>query len=875
MVHELVDETPVNPAIRDRAEFLLKEHQLAVYKRTDRMFAGLMTFQWLAGIVTALIVSPKTWAGQISDVHIHVWAAVFLGGIVTLFPVMLAILRPGQAMTRYVIAGSQMLMSGLLIHLSGGRIETHFHVFGSLAFLAFYRDWRVLIPATVVVAVDHFFRGIYWPQSAFGVLTASHWRWVEHAAWVIFENIFLVQSCLQGVRDMRDNALKQSELEALRDQADASSRAKSEFLANMSHEIRTPMNGVIGMTEILMDTELSTEQTEYLNMVKGSADSLLQVINDILDFTKIDAGKLDLDPIEFKLRDTLVDAMKPLSVRAHRKGLELVTRVPTDVPDTLIGDPTRLRQILLNLAGNALKFTERGEVEVGAELEAREGSQLTLHFFVRDTGIGIPLEKQKLIFESFTQVDGSMTRTYGGTGLGLTISSRLTEMMGGRIWVESEPGKGSTFHFTVRMQLPSESHEKVESRLRVEWEGLPVLAVDDNLTNRRILQEMLANLGMKPMLAENADAALVALRKAHGAKQQLRLVLIDAHMPEKDGFSLAERIISHPEFRSVPIVMLTSAGQAGDARRCRELGIAAYLSKPVSQAELLEAVASAISASQKKPSDRTLVTKHSLRENRRILRILLAEDNIVNQTLASRLLEMRGHDVTVVSNGRQALAALEKQAFDVILMDVQMPELDGFETTVAIRESEKSTRKHIPIIALTAHAMKGDKERCLAVGMDGYLSKPIRSSDLFELIERSPGAASETYFSSGNKELASNPFDGEALLARLEGSAELCAELIDTFLKESPHTLSAIEFAVARRDSAAIARSAHALKGAVSNFGANHPAFRAAAALDRCGKSGNLEHVEQLYAELTARLEELQAEMQSFAGKRFHSQART
>jgi two-component system, sensor histidine kinase and response regulator len=874
MAQELVDETPVSPAIQDRAEFLLKEHQLAVYKRTDRMFAGLMTFQWLAGIVTALIVSPKTWAGQISNVHIHVWAAILLGGIITLFPVMLAILRPGQAMTRYVIAGSQMLMSGLLIHLSGGRIETHFHVFGSLAFLAFYRDWRVLIPATVVVAVDHFVRGVYWPQSAFGVLTASHWRWVEHAAWVIFENIFLVQSCLQGVRDMRDNALKQSELEALRDQADASSRAKSEFLANMSHEIRTPMNGVIGMTEILMETELSTEQTEYLNMVKGSADSLLQVINDILDFSKIEVGKLDLDPIEFKLRDTLVDVMKPLSVRAHRKGLELVTRVSADVPDTLIGDPTRLRQILLNLAGNALKFTERGEVEVAAELESREGSQLKLHFFVRDTGIGIPLEKQQLIFESFTQVDGSMTRTYGGTGLGLTISSRLTEMMGGRIWVESEPGKGSTFHFNVRMQVPRESHEKAESRLRVEWEGLPVLAVDDNLTNRRILQEMLANLGMKPMLAENADAALVALREAHRAKQQLRLVLIDAHMPEKDGFSLAERIISHPEFRSVPIIMLTSAGQAGDARRCRELGITAYLSKPVSQAELLEAIANAISASQKKPSDCALVTRHSLRENRRRLRILLAEDNIVNQTLASRLLEMRGHDVTVVSNGRQALAALEKQAFDVILMDVQMPELDGFETTEAIRESEKPTGKHIPIIALTAHAMKGDKERCLAAGMDGYLSKPIRSSDLFELIERSLGAASENYSSSGDKKLASDRFDGEALLARLEGRAEVCAELIDTFLKESPHTLSAIEFAVARRDAAAIARSAHALKGAVSNFGANHPAFRAAIALDRCGKSGNLEQVEQLYADLTARLGELQAEMQSFAEKCFPSQAK-
>jgi two-component system, sensor histidine kinase and response regulator len=875
MAQELVDETPVSPAIPERAEFLLKEHQLAVYKRTDRMFAGLMTFQWLAGITTALIVSPTTWAGQISNVHIHVWAAIFLGGIITLFPVMLAILRPGQAMTRYVIAGSQMLMSALLIHLSGGRIETHFHVFGSLAFLAFYRDWKVLIPATIVVAADHFVRGVYWPQSVFGVLTVSHWRWVEHAAWVIFENIFLVQSCVQSVRDMRDNALKQAELEALRDQAEASSRAKSEFLANMSHEIRTPMNGVIGMTEILMDTELSPEQTEYLNTVKGSADSLLQVIDDILDFSKIEAGKLDLDPIEFKLRDLLANAMKPQSIRAHRKGLELVTHVPADVPDALVGDPTRLRQILLNLVGNALKFTDRGEIEVRAAVEAREGSQLTLHFYVRDTGIGIPKEKQKLIFESFTQVDGSMTRKYGGTGLGLTISARLTEMMGGRIWVESEPGSGSTFHFTVGFRLPTEAHEKAESTLQVEWEGMPVLAVDDNLTNRRILQEMLANLGMKPVLAESADVALVALREAHKEKRQLGLVLIDAHMPGMDGFSLAERIISLPEFRSVPIIMLTSAGQAGDARRCRELGIAAYLSKPISQAELLEAIAGALSSSQKKPSERALVTKHSLRENRLSLRILLAEDNIVNQTLASRLLEKRGHDVTVAGNGKQALAVFEKQAFDAILMDVQMPEMDGFETTAAIRESEKSTGRHIPIIAMTAHAMKGDQERCLASGMDGYLSKPIRGKDLFDIIEAFFATSSEHSSHGKNTEPVEVSFDGQALLARLDGSKELCAELIDTFLQESPQTLSAVKVAVERRDPAAIARAAHALKGAVANFGANHQAFSVAGALELCGKSGDLTEIERLLVEATKVLARLQSEMNSFSEKTLYSRRKT
>jgi len=862
---ETEPELETNKSVEQRARFLLEQNQQAIYRRTDRMFGWLMIFQWLASVVAAVVISPRAWAGTSSHIHIHVWAALLLGGAVTLFPAALALARPGEAFTRYVIAVSQMLMSALLIHLSGGRIETHFHVFGSLAFLAFYRDWRVFIPATVVVAADHYVRGVYWPQSVFGVLAPSHWRWVEHAAWVVFENVFLIQSCLQSVKEMRDSSRKQAELEATTEAATAASRAKSEFLANMSHEIRTPMNGIMGMTEILMDTELSAEQTEYLNLVKTSSDSLLQVINDVLDFSKIEAGKLDIDPVLFSLRESLSGAIKPLCIKADQKGLELACHVQPDVPDNLYGDPTRLRQIVVNLVGNALKFTDFGEVVVEAKVESCAGDDITLHLSVRDTGVGIPLKKQKLIFESFTQADGSMTRKYGGTGLGLTISSRLAEIMGGRVWVESEVGKGSTFHFTLRFRLQPEMAylENSDDGTLRDWKGLSVLVVDDNQTNRRILQEMFSGWGLRPTLADSGATALVAMQAVKDAGKPYPLIVIDAHMPEMDGFTLAEQIIAIREFRSTPIIMLTSAGQPGDARRCRELGFAAYLRKPVAQSELLEVVSAALrkSATNQLPE---AAAPQTVRGEERALHILLAEDNLVNQTLASHLLEKRGFDVTAVGDGNAALAAIERQRFDAVLMDIQMPHKDGFEATAAIRAKEASTGAHLPIIALTAHAMKGDRERCISAGMDAYISKPIRSKELFETIDSVlRGNVAEPLPPGAGRNSGAAPFDEALLLARSDGSADLCAALVEVFLKECPARMADLRRALQRLDPNDLARAAHALKGAIANF-TEGGALQAAVALENIALKGNLQGADEACRRLAAELDHLQMALTEF-----------
>jgi len=528
--------------------------------------------------------------------------------------------------------------------------------------------------------------------------------------------------------------------------AEAASQAKSEFLANMSHEIRTPLNGVIGMADLALETEPTLEQREYLEGVKMSADSLLTVINDVLDFSKIEAGRIDLEAIDFDLRDTVETTLKTLAVRADEKGLELLCEVVPEVPEVLRGDSSRLRQVVVNLVGNAVKFTDQGEVAVKVYVEAEDGEDRILHFTISDTGIGIPPDKQKLIFDPFAQADTSTTRKYGGTGLGLTISARLVAVMGGRLWVESEVGRGTQFHFTVRFRIADAKTITVGTIAPPEiLRGVKVLVVDDNRTNRRILDAMLKRWEMNPTLMEGGEEALAELSTARQAGKPYGLILTDMHMPKMDGFTLVERIRQRPELSTATIMMLTSAGHRGDAARCQELGVAGYLLKPIRQSELREAIARVLGA-RELAGPIPLITRYSLRDAREptaVLRVLLAEDNLVNQRLMVRLLEKRGHHVKVATNGREALAALEKESFDLVLMDVQMPEMDGFEATAAIREKEKRNGSHQPVIALTAHAMKGDRERCLARGMDGYLSKPIRPQELDELLESHLGRRKE------------------------------------------------------------------------------------------------------------------------------------
>jgi len=561
-------------------------------------------------------------------------------------------------------------------------------------------------------------------------------------------------AALQGAKDqlevrvqkrteeLRNEVKERQEAEAAmrlaKEAAEKASRAKSEFLANMSHEIRTPLNGVMGMTDLALETSLTAEQREYLETVKTSSEALLVVINDILDFSKIEAGRIVLDSAEFDLRNCLESALRTVAVRADEKGLELLCEVAPEAPEVVRGDAGRLRQVVLNLVGNAIKFTDAGEVAVRVQADAQEGGDGLLHFTVSDTGIGIPEEKREAVFAPFTQADTSTTRKYGGTGLGLTISNRLVAMMGGTMWVESELGKGSRFHFTARLGATSTREIKVGAPAPPEMlRGVKVLVVDDNRTNRRILQGMLKHWEMKTLAVESGELALGQLSEAREAGEPYRLILTDMHMPKMDGFELVEQIRRRPELSTATIMMLTSAGHQGDAARCKELGVAAYLLKPIRQSELREAVGRVLGAS--KPEGAIpLVTRYSLQDAREpgsSLRVLLAEDNRVNQRLVVRLLEKRGHSVAVAGNGLEALAALKKETFDLVLMDVQMPEMDGMEATAAIREEEKASGEHQMIIALTAHAMKGDREKCLSVGMDGYLTKPIRPQELDEVLE--------------------------------------------------------------------------------------------------------------------------------------------
>jgi two-component system sensor histidine kinase/response regulator len=816
--------------IARRAAEIFGRQRTVILRRTDYWFSRLLVAEWLFGILIAVLYSPYAWAGRTRSIHEHVYAAVLLGGLITGLPILLASVKPGETMTRHVIATAQVLYSALLIHLTGGRIETHFHIFGSLAFLSFYRDWRVLIPASAVVAIDHVARQFLWPESVYGIANPEAWRFLEHAFWVVFEDVFLVLACVAATSDLRTASLRQAEVETLsvrerekseqldkalavavvaQRQAEDANQIKSQFLANMSHEIRTPLNGVIGMTELLSRTSLNERQRNYVETVKASGNGLLTVINDILDLAKIEAGKLDFQKIEFDLGAVMNGVGGLMSAIAHTKGLELLCHMAPNAPRKLIGDPDRLRQILSNLVSNAVKFTAQGEVEMSASVASETARDVVLHFQIKDTGIGIAEASKSLLFQAFTQVEASHSRRFGGTGLGLAISKRLLEIMGGQIGFDSELGKGSTFWFLVPY---SKSLAAVSGPREILY-GVPLLVVDDNRTNLTILNEHAKTWGMEVTCANTGAEALGLASQARAAGRPFRIAIVDEHMAEMDGPSFARAVRETTDASSLPLVLLSS--DVSDTESNAGL-FEAILTKPVATERLRECLTTALGNRAARPNARSepaaktrLEAKTPMKEGGKC--VLVADDNAVNREVASELLCALGYDVETVVNGAEVLRAVSEKTYAAILMDCQMPELNGYDAARELRKRERGPRT--PIIAVTAHAMTGERERALAAGVDDYLSKPLDPDMLAAVLERwvrsAPALVAEAVATSERRETP-------VLGTRTRRSVKV----IRLFLDDLPRRLSLLRGSVETLDADVLEREAHALRGSAVSIGA-------------------------------------------------------